>query len=335
MAIKQAKGNSMPRHSILAVDDNKTNLQIIKGILESDYDVMLALSGEMALRFIEKKRPDLVLLDLRMPGMSGREVFERIHANPDLANLPVFFLTADMTERTESECLELGAADFVTKPIVPLVLKSRIAKALELVGYQEQLQTAIDQRAHDAELLSLQAIEAIVHIIDARDEETNGHSRRVAEHSRSIAVQMGLEDEAAEAVYRSALLHDVGKIGIPDAILKSDKPLTNDQYDLVKTHTTIGANILSVITTFEHLPEGARYHHERYDGSGYPEGLSGNDIPLIGRIVAVADVYDAMTSKRRYKDGIGKEEVLAEMERDSGTKFDPTVVEAFIRTLCE
>lgn len=134
---------------------------------------------------------------------------------------------------------------------------------------------------------------------------------------------------------RSALLHDVGKIGIPDAILKSDKPLTNDQYDLVKTHTTIGANILSVITTFEHLPEGARYHHERYDGSGYPEGLSGNDIPLIGRIVAVADVYDAMTSKRRYKDGIGKEEVLAEMERDSGTKFDPTVVEAFIRTLCE
>jgi len=325
----------MGKRSILAVDDNKTNLQIIKQILEQEYTVMLALNGETALKFVEKKRPDLVLLDLRMPEMDGTEVFKRIQENPDSATIPVIFLTADGSEHTESGCLELGAADFITKPIIPRVLMSRIEKTFELEDYHHLLEEKIVEKTREAELLTLQAIEAIAHAIDAKDEETNGHSRRVAYYSRAVAARLGYKEDTVEIVYQSALLHDVGKIGIPDAILKKDGALTDEEYARVKQHTVIGANILSVITTFDHLPDGAHYHHEHFDGTGYPEGLVGSEIPMIGRIVAVCDVYDALVSRRRYKEGMSADEVRSEIEHGAGSQFDPEVVKAFCRLLDE
>lgn len=297
--------------------------------------MLLALNGEMALKFIAKKKPDLVLLDLRMPDMDGTEVFMRIHGDPETADIPVIFLTADGSGHTESDCLELGAADFITKPIVTRVLLSRIEKTFELEEYHHRLQEAIDAKARETEELALQSIEAIAHTIDAKDEETNGHSRRVAQYSRAIATRLGYKEATAEIVYRSALLHDVGKIGIPDAILKKEGPLTDEEYARIKEHTTIGAGILAVIKTVDHLPDGAHYHHEHFDGTGYPEGLAGKDIPMIGRIVAVPDVYDALVSRRRYKVGMDEAAVRAEIARCAGSQFDPDVVSVFIQLLDE
>lgn len=326
----------MKERTILVVDDNKTNLQTIRNILEtSDYTVLLALNGNTALKFLEKKETDLVLLDLMMPVMDGKETFAKIRENPDYAHIPIIFLTADTNEYTESTCLELGAADFITKPVVPLVLLSRIEKTLELEDYHRNLEARIDEKAHEAELLTLQSIEAIAHTIDAKDENTNGHSRRVARYSRAIASRMGFNEDDVETITRSALLHDVGKIGIPDAVLKKSGRLTDEEYDTIKQHTLIGSDILSVITTFEHIPDGARSHHEHFDGSGYPDGLSGKDIPITGRIVAVADVYDALTSKRHYREAAEKEVVVRELERNAGSQFDPDVVKAFVQLLSE
>lgn len=325
----------MRQRTILIVDDNKTNLQIVKSVLEPEYKVLLALSGDMALKFVSKQSPDLILLDLHMPGMSGKEVMGYLMEDPATAEIPVIFLTADGSGHTESECLELGAADFITKPIVPRVLLSRIEKTFELEVYHHALQETIDRKTREAEEMSLQSIEAIAHTIDAKDEETNGHSRRVAQYSRAIAARLGYADATVETVYRSALLHDVGKIGIPDSILKKEGTLTEEEYAKIKEHTIIGADILSVITTVDHLSDGAHYHHEHYDGTGYPEGLAGGDIPMIGRIVAVSDVYDALVSRRRYKGAMTQMEVRAEIERCSGTQFDPDVVKAFFQLLDE
>ena len=326
----------MDKHTILVVDDNKTNLQIIKSVLENaDYNVLLALNGEMALKFIEKKHPDTVLLDLMMPVMDGRETYAKIRKLPKGNSVPVIFLTADTNDYTESECLELGAADFITKPIVPLVLLRRIEKTIELEEFHRDLKSKIDQKTREAELASLQSIEVVAHTIDARDEETNGHSRRVAQYSRAIAMRMGYNEQDSETISRSALLHDVGKIGIPDAILKKEGKLTEEEYAKIKEHTTIGADILSAITTFDHLSDGARYHHEHFDGSGYPAGLAGDDIPMIGRIVAVADVYDALSSRRRYKAGMQSQDVVAEIQRCANTQFDPDVVKVFVQLASE
>lgn len=322
-------GTGMKINTILAVDDNEMNLQIIANILKKKYAVMLAQSGGTGLKFIEKKKPDLILLDLMMPEMDGKETFRRIRQNPENRDIPIIFLTADDSVLTETECLEIGASDYITKPIMPRILLSRIGKTIELAEYQHHLQDIINEKTRETESLALQAIAAIANAIDAKDEETNGHSKRVAEYSRAIAREMGFDENECAHLYETALLHDVGKIGIPDAILKKDGRLTPEEYEIIKTHTTIGGDILSAITTIEHISDGARCHHERYDGTGYPCGLSGENIPLVARIIAVADVYDALTSHRCYKPEMNPKDVRKEIEEGSGTQFDPKVIRAF------
>lgn len=325
----------MDKYTILAVDDSKFNLSLIKEILEPDYTVLSAISGEMAVKFADKKHPDLILLDLLMPGMDGRETYREIRQNPANADIPVIFITADHSENTEVECLELGAADFITKPIVPMVLRRRIERTLELEEYRKNLEQKIEEKTREVESVVLQSIATIANTIDAKDEDTNGHSCRVAGYSRKIASRMGFDRNTVEQIYQTALLHDVGKIGVPDSILKKAGRLTDEEYAQIKEHTNIGEAILSNITSVENISLGAKYHHERFDGKGYPTGLAGEDIPIIGRIIAVADVYDALTSRRCYKEGFDEGWVREELIKGSGTQFDPDIVKVFIQILDE
>ena len=323
------------KRTVLVVDDNKTNLAAIKNILEERYNVLLAISGQIALKFVEKKKPDIVLLDIMMPGMDGWETYREIKKKDFYDEISTIFLTADQNPETEAKCLKMGAADFITKPIVPEVVLRRIEKTLELNEFRRYMERAVSEKQRELETVSLQAISAIANTIDAKDEDTNGHSIRVADYSRRIAKRMGFSDEDAENVYRAALLHDVGKISIPDNILKKAGRLTDEEYTLIKNHTTAGAEILSAFQTLPYIAAGARYHHERFDGKGYPQGLAGEDIPVIGRILAVADVYDALTSRRCYKEGMAQSDVLHELERNAGTQFDPNIVRIFIQLMTE
>ncbi len=320
----------MLKHSILVVDDNRTNLQIVREVLGESYTLLLANSGRMALKFIQKKKPDLILLDLMMPEMDGKETFEAIQKDPASRGVPVIFLTANQDAKEEVECLKMGAFDFITKPIIPQVLERRISRTIELLDFQKHLQEKIDEKTMEINVLAIESIFAIVHGIEAKDDVTEGHSVRVASYSKALARAMGFNDLAIEKIYHTALLHDVGKIGIPDAILKKTGQLTPEEYDQIKRHTTIGADILSPFRTMDYLADGALYHHERYDGKGYPLGLKERQIPVIGRILAIADVYDALISKRHYKDSMDERSARQELLDGSGTQFDPDIVSIFI-----
>lgn len=322
-------------HTILVIDDNKTNLQMVRSILEGTYAVLPALSGDMALRYVEKKKVDLILLDLFMPEMDGRDTLQALRQLPASAEVPIIFLTADNKQETEVECLRLGAVDFITKPFIPEVLKTRIQRALELEGYRKDLQGRLHEKTIELENITLQTITTIANSLDAKDEYTKGHSVRVAEYSVALARAKGWSEDDCTVLHKVALLHDVGKIGLPDGVLKKDSPLTDEEFTKVKEHTLIGANILKDITSVRYLVVGARSHHERFDGEGYPEGLKGYEIPELARIICVADAYDAMTTDRCYRPRLSREESLHRLEIEAGKQFDPELIGLFIKLVRE
>ena len=319
---------NMENHIILAVDDNTTNLQIIRNVLKQDYTVLLAHSGEMALKFVDRKKPDLILLDLLMPEMDGKETFKRIRENPDNLDIPVIFLTADNNFVNEASCLEIGASDYITKPIAPQILQTRIRNILELEEYRHRFQKITGEKTREAKNAFLKAATAIVRAMEAKNGGMKGHSARTADYSRTIASRLGYDENAAEQVYQAALLHDIGKVGIPDSILKKDGNLTREEYRIYQSHTEIGAEILSAAAGIELLSEGAGSHHECYDGSGYPKGLKGEEIPLVGRIIAVADYYDTLTCRSGCRNETDPAAVQAAIKENSGRAFDPKVTEA-------
>ncbi|WP_302582973.1 HD domain-containing phosphohydrolase [Anaerostipes caccae] len=318
-------------HKILIVDDSKTVLNQIMILLKKYYHVFPALSGSLALKIMEHQTPDLILLDLMMPEMDGKEFFLKIHKEKKWSDIPVIFLTSDTEDKTEAECLNIGAYDFIGKPIVTEVLLSRVEKTLELTGYRKELQKKLDEKTRQIETAYLQTMAALAHTIDDKDPDTNGHSRRVAGYTKQIAQSLGWSEQDSENAYFVALLHDIGKIGIPDAVLKKQNRLTDKEYELMKKHPAIGADILKDIKMLDGLSNGTLYHHERFDGSGYPSGLKGDEIPLIARIISVADTYDAMTSTRCYRKGMGQETALAELKKQSGRQFDPKIVNQFLK----
>jgi putative two-component system response regulator len=315
------------------VDDDKTNLQIVRDVLEKSYDLQLAISGETALRFVARRRPDLILMDLMMPGMDGKETMRLIRAEAANRDIPFVFLTASQNPEEEAACLSMGASDFITKPIVPSVLERRISRILELEDFHRDLQAKVEEKTRQYQELALESIFAIVNIIEAKDEITEGHSVRVAGYSIALARAMGYDEQRVDEVYQTGLLHDVGKIGIPDLILKKEGKLTSEEYGEIKEHTSIGGHILAAIETMGYLADGAKYHHEKFDGTGYPKGLKGKEIPEIGRIIAVADVFDALVSKRHYKEPMDVEAAKQEILRGSGTQFDPDIVQVFLKLL--
>lgn len=328
---------------ITVVDDTTTNLSTISYTLtEEKYRVSALRSGVELLEFLEHNTPDLILLDVHMPGMDGFETLYRIRQMESAEQIPVIFLTADEDAETETKGLEEGAMDFIKKPFIPAVLLARVRHTIELVRLQRNLSeevekktVALKQQYEKNERLSMQIVQSLSSSIDEKDTYTSGHSVRVAEYSKEIARRLGRSEEEQKEIYMTGLLHDVGKIGVPDAIINKPSRLSDDEYNMIKNHPVMGARILKNITELPKLVTGARWHHEHYDGTGYPDGLSGIEIPEPARIVAVADAYDAMTSKRSYRDVLTQEYVRGELEEGKGTQFDPEFADVMIQMIDE
>ena len=317
---------------IIVVDDDVANLKAAGHILSKQNMRVTALkSGELLLDYLKTNTPDLILLDIRMPGMDGFETMERLQAvmTPG-EEIPVIFLTADDSEDLEIQGLQLGAMDFIRKPFVPDVLILRVRHTLELVRLQRSLADEVEQKTRENEKFSLHVVQTLAETIDAKDTYTSGHSGRVAYYAREIAKRYGYSKKQQDDIYLMGLLHDVGKIGVPDSVINKPDRLTEEEFAQIKVHPVVGGKILGKLTEMPKLSAGARWHHERIDGTGYPDGLSGGDIPEEARIIAVADSYDAMTSRRSYRDILPKEVVRAELEKGKGTQFDPVFADIML-----
>ena len=318
---------------ILIVDDDEFNLVVAGDILKEKYSIHTVQSGDATLKFLEENLPRLILLDLHMPGMDGREVMKKIQKNKVWKKIPIIFLTSDNKPETEKECLVLGALDFITKPFEPMVMMSRINRIVELVELQNDLERKLEEKTKLVETVSLNSIMVIANTIDAKDAYTSGHSMRVAQCAAAIARKLDWSDQEVQNIHYVALLHDIGKIGVPDAILNKPGRLSNEEFEVIKKHPVIGNDILKDIHIIRSVAEGALYHHERYDGHGYPFGLSGEEIPPYARIIGIADAYDAMTSNRIYRHKLSNEKVIKEFEKGKGTQFDPKLTDLFLEML--
>ena len=320
------------RH-ILVVDDDKFNLVIATNTLSDGYAVSTAGSGEEALLWLESHSADMILMDIEMKGMNGIETVKLIKEDARWSHIPIIFLTATSESKVESECLQTGADDFITKPFVPMVMKSRVDRIMELYDLRYGLERELLKKTKQVEMVTMHSIMSIANTIDAKDKYTSGHSIRVAKCSMAIARELGWTEEEQQNIQYVALLHDIGKIGIPDAVLNKPSHLTEEEFAMIKKHPVIGGEILKEIHTIPHVREGALFHHERYDGKGYPHGLKGRDIPLFGRIVCIADTYDAMSTDRVYRKRLPDEKIISEYEKYKGTQFDPYLTNLFVRML--
>lgn len=328
--------------SILVVDDDVMNLQIAEKMLMDGFKVYSADSGEKALDFLKSQIPDLILLDIHMPDMNGFEVLERMKADSAYREIPVIFLTADDDRDTEVKGFLAGALDFITKPFVADIMLQRVNRILQLDRLQKNLQQEVEkqtkvaeERRRKVERLSVQVMSALAATIDAKDTYTNGHSSRVAQYAKEIARRVGKTRQEQEDIYYVGLLHDIGKIGIPGEIINKTSRLTDEEYEIIKGHPVIGSNILKNISEMPDIGIGARWHHERYDGKGYPDRLGGEEIPEIARIIGVADAYDAMTSRRSYREVMPQEVVRGEIEKGKGTQFDPYFADVLLAMIDE
>jgi len=313
------------RPTLLLVDDEAMNLRLLSQILAADYRLLVAKDGPRALALARSDRPDLILLDVMMPGMTGHQVCAQLKSEPDLQRIPVIFVTALSEETDEMRGFELGAVDYITKPYGAAIVKARVRTHLSLVRTDQLLATR------------QQVVQCLGAAAEYKDNETGLHVVRMSHYARLLAQAMGYDDGELEDIFSAAPMHDVGKIGIPDAILRKPGRLDEDELRVMRTHPEIGARIIG-----DHA-EGmlamarriALFHHEKWDGSGYPHGLAGEAIPLEARIVAVADVFDALTSTRPYKRAWSFDDAVAFLQAESGRHFDPALVQAFLGLLPE
>lgn len=318
------------RQKVLVVDDTWFNLRVAMDILSEHFEVLCCKSGLDAFDLMKETIPDLILLDYHMPIMDGFQVIENMRADERLRDIPIIMLTADNDRDTEVRGFQAGVMDFITKPFVAEIMLQRVCRILELTHLQKNLQHEVslqteraEERRRQVERLSEEVMKTLANTIDAKDPYTNGHSLRVAKYSKEIAKRAGMSKKQQKDIYHMALLHDIGKIGIPDDIINKDTRLTDEEYAAIRKHPAIGSDILKTIEEIPDIMIGARWHHERYDGHGYPDGLAGTEIPEYARIIGVADAYDAMTSKRSYRNVLSQDTVRAEIEKGKCTQFDP------------
>jgi putative two-component system response regulator len=371
--------------TILVVDDTPENIAVLGELLSPSYRVRVAPSGAGALRIVTTDpRPDLLLLDVMMPGMDGYEVLRRIRAQPETADIPVIFVTAMDSPNDEEHGLSLGAVDYITKPIKPAIVLARVRAQLELKQARDwlknqntYLEAEVERRMHDNQLIQDVSIRALASLAETRDTETGNHIRRTQDYVEILARTMSrdprfsklLNPTMMRMIVKSAPLHDIGKVGIPDHILLKPGKLNAEEFEAMKTHSRIGGDAIDMAMRSEltdeeydvlrqHFGAGRRaedqaieeivniplsflsvakdialYHHERWDGRGYPEGLVGDDIPLAARIMSLSDVFDALTSQRIYKPALPFDESVAMISAASGKQFDPDVVAAFLSQL--
>lgn len=340
--------------TILVVDDIPDNIDLLCAVLEDDYRTKIAVNGERALKIANgESKPDLILLDVMMPGMSGYEVCKALKANPATRDIPVIFVTA-MSETVDEQLgLGLGAADYITKPISAPIVLARIKTQLSMKRVHDFLrdqnnflETEIEKRTREIVALQDVTIHTMASLAETRDSETGNHIRRTAHYVKTLAEKLRtnprfsdfLTDKNIELLFKSAPLHDIGKVGIPDRILLKPGRFEGNEFEIMKTHTTLGRDAIRQaerelgleVDFLKFAKEIAYGHQEKWDGSGYPEGLSGDNIPISARLMAVADVYDALISRRVYKDGMSHEAAVAIIAEGRGKHFDPDMVDAFM-----
>lgn len=330
---------------LLVIDDNEVNVALLEELLSLSgfSDVRSLTDSRLALTTILDWQPDLVLLDLHMPEVSGFDILRELGAAlPPNSFLPVLACTADWTEGTRKQALKLGANDFITKPFDATELVLRVRNFLRMrqmhlqLGEQNrQLEGVVERRTRNLAIARSEALECLARAGEYRDDVTGEHANRVATLSALIARELGLNNATVELVRSAAPLHDLGKIGISDSILMKPGKLTCEEFETMKQHAALGASIIGQVKSpvLRKARLIAQNHHENWDGTGYPTGLKGNQIPLPARIVSVADTFDALVSARPYKAAWTMGEAIAEVRRLSGTRFDPDVVEAFVRAI--
>lgn len=322
--------------TVLIVDDDAASRETLQSVLEGEgYKLETAENGLQALEKARNILPDVILLDVMMPGMTGFEVCKHIRQDPQLAEIPIIFLTALDDRDSLMNALQAGADDFVSKPFDRFELRARLFSITRLNRYQKLVQER--SRLQDALSQLLTAYEATIegwsHAMDLRDRETEGHSQRVTEMTVKLARAFGLSDEDLVHVRRGALLHDMGKLGIPDAILYKPDKLTEAEWVIMRKHPQFARDLLSPIEYLRPALDIPYCHHEKWDGSGYPQGLKGLEVPIAARIFAVVDVWDALTSNRPYRPAWKKEDALSHIREQSGRHFDPQVVDLFFREM--
>ena len=320
------------RGTILIVDDIPENITVLSAILRDEYRVIFATRGKEALEIVREQNVDLILLDVMMPEMDGYEVCRRLKDDIVTREIPVIFVTALSDIRDETHGLELGAVDFLHKPCHGAIVRLRVQMHLERINQQHSLERLVQERTRELEDTRVQIVRRLGRAAEYRDNETGMHVIRMSHTSRLIALAAGIGERQANVLLDAAPMHDIGKIGIPDMVLLKPGKLDEEEWALMKTHARIGAEIIG-----EHSSElmkmarlVALNHHEKWDGSGYPNGTSGEDIPLEGRIVAIADVFDALTSHRPYKSAWSTEAAVEYMRGQAGISFDPRLLALFL-----
>jgi putative two-component system response regulator len=340
--------------TILVIDDTTDNLLLMSGLLKNDYIVKAANSGQLGLKIASlDPQPDLILLDILMPVMDGYEVLRRLRAGEKTRDIPVIFLTAMADIEDEKTGLELGAVDYITKPISPPIVMARVATQLKIKAAadflrdkNDYLEQEVARRTREVQVIQDVTINSMASLAETRDDQTGNHIRRTQFYLRFLAEKLRdhprfarfLSKEHIDTLFKSAPLHDIGKVGIPDRILLKPGRLTAEEFEIMKTHTTLGKNTLvaaertiGVSVEFLNVAKDIAFcHHEKWDGSGYPQGLAGDGIPVSARLMAIADVYDALISSRIYKSAMSHDEAVAIIGEGRGTHFDPDIAEAFL-----
>ncbi|MCL1046611.1 two-component system response regulator [Shewanella sp. 1_MG-2023] len=321
----------MEKATVLIVDDTPENIDILVGILGSDYKIKVAIDGPKALALAQKSSPDLILLDVMMPGMNGYEVCQKLKNEPLTCHIPVIFVTALSDTEDETKGFALGAVDYITKPVSPAVVKARVKTHLSLYDQKRLLESEVEHRTKELKETRFEIIRRLGRAAEYKDNETGLHVVRMSHYARLLAMAAGHSSRFCELLYNAAPMHDIGKIGTPDAILKKPGKLDADEWKEMQAHAAIGAEIIGEHDDplLQMAKRIAISHHEKWDGSGYPYGLVGEDIPIEGRIIAIADVFDALTSARPYKKAWTVEDTLSLIEKESGKHFDPELVEKF------
>ncbi len=332
--------------TILILDDVDTNIDVLSEALGDFFDINIAMDGERALKIISEDRPDLILLDIMMPGIDGYEVCKRLKADPETHNIPVIFITALGEEQEEAKGLALGAVDYIAKPFNPELVKARVQNHLLLKRHQDQLEILVKERTHQLELTKEVTIKCLASIVEYRDHDTGGHIRRTQNYIKIVAQYLKdhpkfktfLSSENIDLLCKSAPLHDIGKVGVPDHILLKPGSLTDEEFVVMKKHAQFGHDAIAAaeneigeeVSFLKFAKEIAYTHHEKWDGTGYPQALKGDNIPISGRLMAIADVYDALISRRVYKDPISHRRAVKVIENKKGTHLDPEMVDAFL-----
>ncbi|KOO16204.1 chemotaxis protein CheY [Vibrio xuii] len=321
---------------VLVVDDIPDNIHTLSGVLSDDYRIKAATNGAKAIQIANSKpQPHLILLDIMMPEMDGYEVCSQLKSNPMTADIPIIFVTAKAEVVDEQKGFEMGAVDYITKPISPPIVQARVKTHIALYDQNLSLANQVRERTAQLESSRLEVIQRLGRAAEYKDNETGMHVIRMSHYSKILAQQLDVSERWIELVFQASPMHDIGKIGIPDAVLRKPGKLDKDEWEVMQTHVQIGADIIDNGDSLllQMAQEIALYHHEKWDGSGYPHGLKGEEIPLSARIVAIADVFDALTSERPYKKAWPTEKAVSLLEEEAGSHFDPNLVPIFINQL--